>query len=62
MDQDCINRFFAGMQELGWIDEEAYKALDKEVKAEVKDAVKFAEDSPWPPLDEVATHVLARTV
>ncbi|MCM8536010.1 MAG: pyruvate dehydrogenase (acetyl-transferring) E1 component subunit alpha [Lentisphaeraceae bacterium] len=59
MDQDCINRFSAQMQELGWIDEDAYKALDKEVKAEIKDAVKFAEDSPWPPLDEVATHVLA---
>jgi pyruvate dehydrogenase E1 component alpha subunit len=59
MDKDCINQFNTLMQKQGWINEESYKELDKKIKAVVKDAVKFAEDSPWPPLEEVSNHVFA---
>lgn len=59
MDDDCITKFMVGMQDEGWITEDEYKELDKEVKAEIKDAVKFAEESPWPPLDETYKHVFA---
>lgn len=59
MDKDCINQFNTLMQKQGWINEDSYKELDKKIKAVVKDAVKFAEDSPWPPLEEVSNHVFA---
>ena len=59
MDADCISGFVAQMIEADYITEDAYKALDKEQKAIVKDAVKFAEDSPWPPMDELTNHVYA---
>lgn len=32
----------------GWIDEEQYKALDKETRQQCIDSVKYAEESPWP--------------
>jgi pyruvate dehydrogenase E1 component alpha subunit len=59
MERDCINRFFGQMKEQGWITDAAYKTLDTAIKEEIKDAVKFAEESPWPPLDEVSNHVFA---
>ena len=59
MDKDCINSFVSQMQEEAYINEDEFKALDKEAKAIIKDAVKFAEDSPWPPLDELTNHVYA---
>lgn len=36
-----------------WATEAQLEKMDKEVKAEVADAVKFAEESPYPPLDEL---------
>ncbi len=59
MEKDCIARFSAQMQEQGWITEDAYKALDDKVKDIIKDAVTFAEESPWPPLEEATQHVFA---
>jgi pyruvate dehydrogenase E1 component alpha subunit len=59
MDRDCINQFNTQMQELKWIDDAGFKAMDKKIKEIVKDAVEFAEDSPWPPLEEVSNHVFA---
>ena len=59
MDADCITRFSAQMQEEGYITDAEVKALDKKQKEIVKDAVKFAEDSPWPPMDELTNHVYA---
>ena len=59
MDDDCISRFAGQMIEAGYITDEEYKALDKEMKAEIKDAVEFAKNSPWPPLDELTNHVYA---
>ena len=59
MDNDCIAKFSAQMQEQGWITEQDYKASDKKMKDVVKDAVKFAEESPWPPIEEATQHVFA---
>jgi pyruvate dehydrogenase E1 component alpha subunit len=39
--------------------EEELKAMDKEVRAEVDEAEKFADDSPFPPEEELYTHVYA---
>jgi pyruvate dehydrogenase E1 component alpha subunit len=39
--------------------EEELKAMDKEVRAEVAEAEKFADDSPFPPEEELYTHVYA---
>jgi len=36
------------LSSFGFLDEEEYKALDKEQKEIVVDAMKYAEDSPWP--------------
>jgi pyruvate dehydrogenase E1 component alpha subunit len=59
MDKDCINRFYSQMLEQSWIDEAGFKEIDSKIKDVVKDAVKFADESPWPPLDEVSKHVFA---
>ena len=59
MDNDCVFQFAKYVQEKKWISQEDFKQLDKEVKEQIKDAVKFAEDSPWPPLDETLKHIYA---
>lgn len=59
MDKDPINKFFKDMEAEGWIDEAAFKALDKKMKDEIKDALEFAKNSPWPPMDELSNHVYA---
>ena len=41
-----------------WADEEALKAMDKEIKAIVADAAQFAQDSPEPDPSELYTDVL----
>lgn len=45
------------LSEAGWINEDQFKQMDKEVKAEVIHAVKFAEESPEPTLSELGRHV-----
>ena len=46
--QDPIRRFAGEMAVRGWLEDSTLEALDAEVKAEVDEAVKFAEESPWP--------------
>jgi pyruvate dehydrogenase E1 component alpha subunit len=41
------------------ITDEFVKELEVAIKAEVAEAVQFAEDSPWPDLSEIWTHVYA---
>ncbi len=59
VEKDPIGRFFQHMQKQGWIDDDGYKALEKKVKDIVTDSVQFAEESPWPPMDELAKHTYA---
>ncbi len=60
MERDCIEGFKSYCLEAGYIDEAAYKVMDKKVKAVIKDAVEFATESPWPPLEEKEKHVFAQ--
>ena len=59
MDSDCIIKFKNDMIAEGFTTEEDYAALDKEMKAEMKEVYKFAENAPWPPMDELMKHVFA---
>jgi len=44
--------------EAGWSDEDALKAMDKEVKQIVNESAEFAKDSPEPDASELYTDVL----
>ena len=57
LDNDCILKFVSEMKKQSWINDEKYKELDKEIKEEIKDAVEFAKNSPFPPIDELTKHV-----
>ena len=43
----------------GYADEDAIKAVDKEIRAIVNDAAKFAQESPEPDVSELYTDILA---
>jgi pyruvate dehydrogenase E1 component alpha subunit len=55
---DPIDRAHREIIELGFASEEALKALDREVRAQVAEAADFAEQAPEPELSELATDVL----
>jgi len=57
--KDPIAQLFQHLRQDGAMDQAGYDALDAEVKAEVDEAVKFADESPDPAPDELTTHVLA---
>lgn len=59
MERDPIIHFVEHMKSNDWITDDEYKAMDKEMKAVIKDAVDFAKNSPWPPMDELSKHVYA---
>jgi pyruvate dehydrogenase E1 component alpha subunit len=56
---DPIQQVRALLAELGWLDAEQAKQLDKEVRQEVIDAINFADASEEPPLSERDAHVYA---
>lgn len=45
--------------EQGMLDEDTYKSLDKEMKDTILDAIKFAEESPWPDVSTLGKDVYA---
>ena len=47
------------MRDRGWLSEEQDQTVQAEAKAEISGATRFAEESPWPSADEVATDVVA---
>jgi pyruvate dehydrogenase E1 component alpha subunit len=57
--KDPIAQLFQHLRQDGAIDQTGYDALEAEVKAEVDEAVKFADESPDPAPEELTTHVLA---
>jgi len=59
MERDPINVLGQRMQTLGIASAEQLRALDDDVKAQVEDAVEFAEQSPLPPPETVTEHVYA---
>jgi pyruvate dehydrogenase E1 component alpha subunit len=59
MERDPIRLLGERIQTLGIATEEQLQALDDEVKAQVQDAVEFAERAPAPEPDTVGEHVYA---
>ena len=59
LQQDPILLLKARMEAAGFITEEQYKDLDKELKETVMQAVEFAETSPEPALSEMYTDIYA---
>jgi pyruvate dehydrogenase E1 component alpha subunit len=49
------------MEKKGELTEEALHKLDEEIKAEVQDALDFAEKSPEPPLESLFEDVMVET-
>jgi pyruvate dehydrogenase E1 component alpha subunit len=52
-EQDPILKVLATLQSNNWITEEEIEATESRVKALVDESVKFAEDSPYPEVDEL---------
>jgi pyruvate dehydrogenase E1 component alpha subunit len=57
--RDPIAQLAHRLRDEGALDDAALDALDAEVRAEVEDAVRFADESPDPAPEELTTHVLA---
>jgi pyruvate dehydrogenase E1 component alpha subunit len=57
--KDPIAQLFQRLRQDGALDQAGYDALETEVKAEVAEAVQFADESPDPAPEELTTHVLA---
>ena len=56
-DKDSIKQVRSVILENAWASEEELKAIDSKIKERVADAVKFAEESPYPDLKEAFTDV-----
>ena len=53
MKKDPILVYTEVLKKRGWIDEEAFEAMQEEVKLEIEEAIEFAEKSENPPLEAV---------
>ncbi len=58
-ERDPLKLFSASLKEEGIISEAEMKKIDDEVRAEVEEAVRFAEESPLPAPEELFTNVYA---
>jgi pyruvate dehydrogenase E1 component alpha subunit len=56
-ERDPIDRLRKMMLDENIVDEDAFKAIDKEIRAIVNDAATFAQDSPEPKPDELYTDI-----
>jgi pyruvate dehydrogenase E1 component alpha subunit len=56
-ERDPIDRLRKTMLESGLADENAFKAIDKDIRAIVNEAASFAQDSPEPDPDELYTDI-----
>ena len=57
--RDPISQLAHRLKDDGVLDDAGLEALDAEVRAEIEDAVRFADESPDPSPDELTRHVLA---
>ncbi|OJW17795.1 MAG: pyruvate dehydrogenase (acetyl-transferring) E1 component subunit alpha [Planctomycetales bacterium 71-10] len=57
--KDPIVVYETVLKERGWIDDEAIEAMREEVKAEIEEAIEFAEKSENPPLEAVYEDITA---
>jgi pyruvate dehydrogenase E1 component alpha subunit len=58
-DKDPIEQVKRTILEKKWKTEEELKEIDKRIKDQVADCVKFAEESPYPAAEEAYKHVYA---
>ena len=58
-DRDPITLFRTVMMHKNWLTEDEDAAIQEEAKDEIVNAVKFAEESPYPTVANVTTDVLA---
>ena len=61
-ERDPIKLFSASLVEQKIIDEKGLAAIDKEVREEVEDAIRFADESPLPESEELYTDVYASPI
>lgn len=58
-EKDPIPRFEATLSQMGIMTEEQMEKIRSEVSEMIEEAVKFAEESPWPSPEEVLEDVYA---
>jgi len=51
--EDPIDKLAAHLKHEGVISDDDYKSMLKEIRKEVRDSIKWAEESPEPPLEEL---------
>jgi pyruvate dehydrogenase E1 component alpha subunit len=61
-ERDPIKLFSASLLEEKLTDEKALEAIDKQVREEVEDSFKFADESPLPDPEELYTDVYANPI
>jgi pyruvate dehydrogenase E1 component alpha subunit len=61
-ERDPIKLFTASLIEEKITDQATLDELDKKVREEVEDAVRFAEESPFPPPEDLYTDVYANPI
>jgi pyruvate dehydrogenase E1 component alpha subunit len=59
MERDPIQLLKSLLIEKGWLDEESYKALDKQIREKIVKAVEHADSSPWPDLKTLEQDVFS---
>ena len=57
--RDPINRFVTSLMEHGLLTEEAWQEMDADILAAIEDAVKFAEESPFPAPEAAVEDIFA---
>ncbi len=57
-ERDPIDHLREAIIAKGWLDEDGFKQLDKDVRAVVAEAADFAQESPEPPVEELYTDIL----
>jgi len=55
--RDPISRYETVLKERGWLDDETFEQFREQVKAEVDEAIQFAEQAEDPDLDELYTDI-----
>ena len=59
---DPIPRLGSSLSEQGWVSEEELKAMDKEIKQEMKQALQEAEAAAWPDASLIDRYVHSQPI
>ena len=59
---DPITTFEGKLREKGWLDDETRASIERDVAAEVEEAVRFAEDGEWEPLEDLTKDVYVKEI